>query len=352
MCSENSRIYEGLGNLGASSQYKNMSDQCQRDLLAIKGIRTQGLTPPKFTMEMRKFAIVHSNPGMSDKKIEVEVVRGITLPAPSGHNEEDMNVYVEIEFPWPSDSAQKAETDKVAGSSNPEFNSKHQFDIDRKQLRSLQRTFKRHPLKCMVYQYRMLRKNIFIGMVLVPLEALESKCELRVSDDLKDEKGKRPAGGKLELFVRLREPLSGCDQEEKEQKWLVFQESIAAEASVKMLRPAVAASSTSPIKVEQTTSLDALKLELSIVQNALKAGKRDPEIVQRGRAIQAKMQAVKQKLQHPSYKRDYMSAISQEIKAERVIEQDLLRAGNSGQARIIQGRRKVMENEITKLQSK
>ena len=41
ICSENASIYEKLGNLGAASQYKNMADQSQRDLLAIKGIRSQ-----------------------------------------------------------------------------------------------------------------------------------------------------------------------------------------------------------------------------------------------------------------------------------------------------------------------
>ena len=41
ICSENAKVYERLGNLGAASQYKNMADTCQRDLLAIKGIRKQ-----------------------------------------------------------------------------------------------------------------------------------------------------------------------------------------------------------------------------------------------------------------------------------------------------------------------
>ena len=303
-------------------------------------------------MEMRKFALVHSNPGLSDKKIEVEIVRGITIPAPSGYAEEDLNIYVEIEFPWPQDSPQKDETGKVSGQSNPEFNSKHQFDIDRKLLRSLQRVFKRQPLKCIVYQHRTLRKNLFIGMCQVPLENLENKCEVRASEDLKDEKGRKATGGKLEVFVRLREPLSGCDQEEKEQKWLVFQESIAAEPTVNMLRPTVGGAVVSPIKVEQTTSMDALKLEFSIVQNALKAGKKDPATIQRGHAIQGKLQAVKQKLQRDaSYKREYLTAIAREIKTERILEQQLLQSGRTSEAKIIQGRRKVMENEISKWQS-
>ena len=117
----------------------------------------------------------------------------------------------------------------------------------------MQHTFKRQPVKCTV---------------------LETKCEIHVSNDLKDETRKRPAGGKLEVFICLREPLAGCDRIEKEQKWLVFHEHIAAQPTVNMLHPQVSGTVTSPIRVEQTTSLDALKLQFSLVQNALKAGKK------------------------------------------------------------------------------
>lgn len=41
VCKVNGETYQKLGNLAASSQHKNMADQCQRDLLAIKGIRSQ-----------------------------------------------------------------------------------------------------------------------------------------------------------------------------------------------------------------------------------------------------------------------------------------------------------------------
>ena len=307
-------------------------------------------------MEMRKFAIVHSNPGLSDKVVEVEIVRGITIPCPSGvSSEADLNIYVELEFPWPSDATQKAETEKVKGTSNPDFNSKHQFEIDRKQMRSLQRVFKRQPLRCTIYQSRsLLRRAIFVGLALIPLETLETKCEVRASEDLKDEKGRRATGGKLEVYVRLREPLSGCDQDEREQKWLVFQEAIASEPTVSMVRPTVSTGpASSPIRVEQTTSLDALKLELSLIQNAIKAGKKDAATVQRGRALQSKIQETKQRLQSDAgFRREYLSAIAREIKAEKVYEQQFQQAGKTGEVKIIQGRRRVMENEIAKMQKK
>ena len=304
---------------------------------------------------MREFAIIHSHPEISDKQLEVEVIRGITVPAPSGYTEGDMNIYVEIEFPWPTDSPQKNTTKAIKDTSNPEYNETSLFDIDRKQGRSLLRAFKRYPIKCHVYQHRTLRKDIFIGVVLVPLDLLETKCEIHVTEDLKDEKGRKPVGGKLEVRVRLREPLSGRDQEVKKQKWLVFQESIATEPTVKMLQPRAGSTSgpggvTSPVKIEQTTSLEALKLELSIVQNALKAGKKDPATIQRGQAIQGRMKVIKQKLQDPGFRREYALTIAREMKTERVLEQQLVQAGRSGEAKVVQGRRKMMENELSKLQ--
>lgn len=41
VCQANANTYEDLGNIGAASQYKNLANQCQRDLLAIKGIKSQ-----------------------------------------------------------------------------------------------------------------------------------------------------------------------------------------------------------------------------------------------------------------------------------------------------------------------
>ena len=351
ICGSNADIYEKLGNIAAASQYKNMADKCQRDLLAIKGIRSQGLTPPKFTMEMRKFVIVHSNTGLGEKKAEVEIVRGITVPCPSGYSEGDLNLYVEIEFPWPPDSPQKASTECVKNTASPQFDSKHEFEINRKQSCSLQRVFKRQSVKFSIYHRRTLRKDIFLGQAIAPLEGLENKCEVHSASDLKDEKGRKPVGGKLEVFVRLREPLSGRDQEEKEQKWLVFQEAIAAEQTVSMLRPQATGGGPtgSIIKPENTTSVEALKLELAMAQKAIKSGNKDPAVVQRARQVQSRMLSIKQKLaQEPGFKMAYQRQVMKELKQERAFVQQLLQGGRTSDAAVVQGRCKVMEAELSR----
>ena len=164
ICDTNAEAYKKVGNIGPSSQYQNMSQGCQRELLAIKGIRSQSLSPPKFTLETRKLVMVHSHNYLSDNQCELEIVKALSLPCPSGYQEHDLNVFIEVEFPWPStDESQKATTSGSKGSSNPAFNFKCLFDIDRKHAKGLQRVFKRHPVKCTLWQRRTLRKDLFMG---------------------------------------------------------------------------------------------------------------------------------------------------------------------------------------------
>ena len=341
ICDSNAEIYDKMGTTGPATQYKNMSQNCQRELLAIKGIRMQGLCPPKFTMETRKFTLIHSNTDLSSQQCEVEVVRALNIPRPQGYDEKDMNVYVEIEFPWPTEEPSKQNTGYIKGNCHPEFNSQHKFDIDRKHSRTLQRVFKRNPVKCVLLQHRTLRKELFIGQGLLSLETLETKCESRMCVDLVDEKGRKPAGGKLEAVVRLREPLTGMwitshthththphtctricthtyahtltyndvtmmspahtgrDQEEREEQWLVFQEPVVAKSTVSMPKPTPPSkgpggsgpnlAALSPIKVDNMTSMEALKLEFSLVQSAIKNGHKDASTAQRGKQVSMRL---------------------------------------------------------------
>ncbi len=157
VCDQNAETYEKVGNLAPAQQYKNMSDTCQRELLAIKGIQSQGLAPPKFTMETRKFTVIHTHTELSSEQCEIEIIRAINVPRPSGYEEKDLNLYYELEFPWPAEGPQKATSSSSKESSSPEFGSVHKFDIDRKHMRGLQRVFKRTPVKFLLYQRRTLR---------------------------------------------------------------------------------------------------------------------------------------------------------------------------------------------------
>ena len=92
--------------------------------------------------------------------------------------------------------------------------------------------------------------------------------------------------------------VAGRDEEESEEQWLVFHEAIAAKSSVTMPKPKVSPqkgtqqggsginySVLSPVKVESTTSLEALRVEYSLVQSAVKGGHRDAATIQKGKQV-------------------------------------------------------------------
>jgi coiled-coil and C2 domain-containing protein 1 len=342
LCTSNAKLYEEIKNVGTATQYQNMRRELQQQLLAIEGIQSQGLAPPKFTMETRKFTIVHTHTHLSAQQCEVEVVKATAIPKPEGYEDKDLNVYVEIEFPWPSDDPPKMCTECVRGNASPEFNHTERFDIERRHVRSIMRVLKRTPLKCGLWQKRTLRKHIFIGQAVLQLEKLETRSEVRLTVDLLDEKARKPVGGKMELVARLREPLSGRDAEEKEEQWLVFQEAIAVTSSVKMPRPAPSGpapsanlASLSPVKIDATTSIEALKIELNLVQNAIKKGHKDPATLQKGRQIQARLQVIRQRLQSdPQFRAMYSRQVTKEMQLEQTLEARLANEGKNRQAKV------------------
>ena len=124
VCSENTKTYKDIGNTGTATQYENMGLELQKELLAIEGIQSQGLCPPRFTIETRKFTIVHTHLDLSSHQCEVEVVKAVSLPKPQAYEEKDMNVYVELEFPWPAENSPKSCSECVKETANPDFNYK------------------------------------------------------------------------------------------------------------------------------------------------------------------------------------------------------------------------------------
>lgn len=164
ICDKNADTYKKMGSSASAIEYENMSQNTQRELLALKGIQGGGYGPPKFSLENRTLTLIHSNAHLSGGVCEVEIAKAINLTCPPKYEEKDLDVYVEVEFPYPIDDPPKKSTDVVHKNCSPEFAEKSLlFDIDRKHHRSMARAFKRTPLKCTVWQHRSLRKPIYMG---------------------------------------------------------------------------------------------------------------------------------------------------------------------------------------------
>ena len=164
ICQKNAETYKKIGSNASAIEYENMAQNCEKELLALKGIQTRGFGPPKFSLELRKLTIVHSNVHLSGSVCEVEITRVLNLTCPPKYEDKDMNVYVEVEFPYPADSSPKKCTESVSKTCSPEFKDQPLiFDIDRKHHRSMLRVFKRTPLKCALWHHRSLKKDIYLG---------------------------------------------------------------------------------------------------------------------------------------------------------------------------------------------
>uniref|UniRef100_A0A4W5MYX8 Uncharacterized protein n=1 Tax=Hucho hucho TaxID=62062 RepID=A0A4W5MYX8_9TELE len=68
-----------------------------------------------------------------------------------------------------------------------------------------------------------LRSDKPIGTAHIKLEKLETESEVREIVEVID--GRKPTGGRVEVRVRLREPLSGQDLQTTTERWLVLDQS-------------------------------------------------------------------------------------------------------------------------------
>ncbi|XP_071535214.1 coiled-coil and C2 domain-containing protein 1-like isoform X1 [Panulirus ornatus] len=218
MCAQTREHFKATGDVASANRFEQLILHTKKDLDAIRAAFKRGDTPPRFHYENRSFSIIQCNTDLNDSDCEVCIVRGINFNV---QNPNDVDTYIKIEFPYPTDNPPQDRTYVVKDTNNPEYNHKIVFSIDRKS-RALARTFKRHAIKLQVYaKGSWFHRDTLIGMVKVPLVTLETKCTLHESYDLTDER-KRMVGGKLEVKLRVRNPIVTKQLEKVTEKWLVI----------------------------------------------------------------------------------------------------------------------------------
>ncbi|CAH1253517.1 CC2D1A [Branchiostoma lanceolatum] len=220
-CKSSSEQYTHLGDLQEATKLERMGQASRQDLDTVKNAHNHGDPPPRFHYETRTFRLVKINTELLDSDLEVSVIKGVGYPLPSGISEpKDLYSYVKFELPYPHDKPQESSTSTVKGDANPEYKHIEKFRIDRK-ARSWLGTVKRKAVKFEVFYERgFLRSDKSMGEAQLKLENLENKAEVHEIIDLKD--GRKTCGGKLEVKVRQREPLTGKQVQHVQEKWLVI----------------------------------------------------------------------------------------------------------------------------------
>ncbi|XP_047479024.1 coiled-coil and C2 domain-containing protein 1-like isoform X2 [Penaeus chinensis] len=218
MCAQTREHFKATGDVASANRFEQLILHTKKDLDAVRAACKRGDTIPRFHYENRSFTIVQCNTDLNDSDCEACVLRGVNFNV---QNPKDVDTYVKLEFPYPSDNPPQDRSNVVKDTNNPEYNHKVVFSIDRK-ARALARVFKRHALKVQVWaKGGWFHRDTMLGLVKIPLVDLETKCTIHESYDLTDEK-KRMVGGKLEVKVRVRNPIVAKQLEKVTEKWLVI----------------------------------------------------------------------------------------------------------------------------------
>uniref|UniRef100_A0A9J7YWS3 Coiled-coil and C2 domain-containing protein 1B n=2 Tax=Cyprinus carpio TaxID=7962 RepID=A0A9J7YWS3_CYPCA len=222
-CVTYSKQFTHMGNVAETTKFENMAQQCKKSLEILKLAQNRGLQPPKHHFEERTYRTVRIFPELSSTDMVVFIVRGMNLPAPSGVATNDLDAYVKFDFPFPStDQPQKHKTSVIKNTNNPEYNQTFKLNINRNH-RGFRRVIQAKGLKLEVlHKGGFLRSDKPIGTALLKLEKLETDSEVREIVELMD--GRKATGGRLEVRVRLREPLGGQDHQTVTERWLVLED--------------------------------------------------------------------------------------------------------------------------------
>ncbi|KAG7220920.1 hypothetical protein INR49_017770, partial [Caranx melampygus] len=163
-------------------------------------------------------------PELSSTDMVVVIVKGMNLPAPSGIQTNDLDAYVKFDFPYPSnEQPQKHKTSVIKNTNSPEYNQSFTLSINRNH-RGFRRVVTSKGLKLeLLHKGGFLRSDKPIGTALVKLDKLETQSEIREIVEVMD--GRKHTGGRVEVKVRLREPLSGQDTQKSTERWLVIDQS-------------------------------------------------------------------------------------------------------------------------------
>ncbi|XP_053152435.1 coiled-coil and C2 domain-containing protein 1A isoform X2 [Hemicordylus capensis] len=335
MCMNYSKQFTHLGNITETTKFEKMAEDCKKNMEILKQAHAKGFPLPKYHYEQRTFSVVKIFPELNSNDMVLSIVKGINLPAPPGIAPNDLDAFVRFEFPYPNaEEAQKDKTNVIKNSNSPEFLEQFKLFINRGH-RGLKRAIQTKGIKFeVVHKGGLFKTDRVVGTAQLKLEALETACELREILELLD--GRRPTGGKLEVIIRLREPLSSQQLETTTEKWLVVDPLTMPPVALPKPRPAIA-----PVKdmggskpVYTLRSFNVLAFDKERLEKKMvvykQAGQRIPnELVEQHQEVLRMIQWQKSQLQHggPAVRKEYLVQLEQ---YQQLYTEAARRLGNEG----------------------
>ncbi|KAF3687338.1 Coiled-coil and C2 domain-containing protein 1A [Channa argus] len=220
-CLGYSKQYTQMGNVAEALKSEKLVEECMENIELLKKAHAKGQPVPKCRTEERTLNSVKTYSNLTPNDLILYINRGINLPAP-GVSPNDLDASVKFEFPFPSaEEPQRDKTSTVKGTNSPEFKEQFKLNINRSH-RGFKRVVQSKGIKFeIIHKGGLFKTDKVVGTAQLKLEALENHCEFREIIEVMD--GRKATGGKLEVRVKIREPLSGVEVQPVTEKWLVLE---------------------------------------------------------------------------------------------------------------------------------
>ncbi|XP_029008709.1 coiled-coil and C2 domain-containing protein 1A [Betta splendens] len=221
-CITCSQEFIRMGNMSEALKSEKLVEECMQNIEILKKAHAKGQPVPKCRTEERTIHSVKTYSNLTLNDLMLYIIRGISLPAPSGVSPNDLDASVKFEFPFPSaEEAQRDKTSTVKGTNSPDFKEQFKLNINRNH-RGFKRVIQSKGIKFeVIHKGGLFKTDKVVGTAHLKLEGLENHCDIREIIEVMD--GRKATGGKLEVRVKLREPVSGADIQPVTEKWLVLE---------------------------------------------------------------------------------------------------------------------------------
>ncbi|XP_066128119.1 coiled-coil and C2 domain-containing protein 1A isoform X2 [Saccopteryx bilineata] len=361
MCLNHSNQFTQLGNIAETSKFEKLAEDCKRSMETLKQAFARGLPTPTARFEQRTFSIIKIFPDLSSNDMLLFIVKGVNLPTPPGLSPSDLDVFVRFDFPYPNvEEAQKDKTSVIKSTDSPEFKEQFKLCINRSH-RGFRRAIQTKGIKFeVVHKGRLFKTDRVLGTAQLKLDVLEMACEVREILEVLD--GRRPTGGRLEVMVRIREPLTAQQLETVTERWLVIDPVPAAMptqvAGPKGKAPPMPAPTrepgnrpTRPLHSLSVLAFDQERLERKIL--ALRQARRPvpPEVAQQYQDIMHRSQWQRAQLEQggPGIRREYIAQLERQLQFYTEAARRLGNDGSREAAKEALYRRNLVENELQRL---
>ncbi|XP_036158699.1 coiled-coil and C2 domain-containing protein 1A isoform X6 [Myotis myotis] len=361
MCLNHSNQFTHLGNIAETSKFEKLAEDCKRSMETLKQAFARGLPTPSARFEQRTFSVIKIFPDLSSNDMLLFIVKCINLPTPPGLSPGDLDVFVRFDFPYPNvEEAQKDKTSVIKNTDSPEFKEQFKLCINRSH-RGFRRAIQTKGIKFeVVHKGGLFKTDRVLGTAQLKLDALETACEVREILEVLD--GRRPTGGRLEVMVRIREPLTAQQLETVTERWLVIDPvpaavptQVAGPKGKAPLMPAPTREpgnrSARPLHSLSVLAFDQERLERKIL--ALRQARRPvpPEVAQQYQDIMHRSQWQRAQLEQggPGIRREYMAQLEHQLQFYTEAARRLGNEGSREAAKEALYRRNLVENELQRL---